>query len=150
VKTISFSRGRNFFVREISSGLSTIHEEARTLFAMLLRNELDVVRQARVSEIVSSAKLEWLLRFEKSVKAVSESAALPRKIFFTSDTDMSSIFSDLITTSKPELLLEGSFDVQYLDQLIVSKFVSFETEVTRDPFIVIEALFAEKILKQHT
>lgn len=150
VKTVSFSRGKNYFIREISSELRTIHEEAKTLFTMFLQKELDAERQTRVAEIVTLAKTEWLTRFEKAATSTSENVALPRKIFFTTDADIEPIFSELIPTARPELLREGSFEVQYLDQLIVSKFVSFETEVNRDPFIVIEALFAEKILNQHS
>ena len=46
--------------------------------------------------------------------------------------------------------MDAVFDVQYLDQHIVSKFVTFETEVIRDPFIVVETLFAQKLIKQHS
>lgn len=149
VKTVSFSRGGNFFIREISAGLRTVHEEAKTLFSMFLRGELDSTREGRVAEIIALGKTEWLARFEKAINIVSENGALPQKIFFTTDANLAPIFSELISSAKPELLRERSFDVQYLDQLIVSKFVSFETEITRDPFIAIEALLAEKILRQH-
>ena len=150
VKTISFPRGKNFFIRQISSGFSTIHEEASTLFSMFIRRELDASREERVTTIVATAKSEWLTRFEKALKTVADGGAPPRKIFFTTDTEIEPIFSEVISATQTDLLPEGSFDVQYLDQHIVSRFVSFEPEIMRDPFIVVEALFAEKILKQHT
>lgn len=149
-RTVSFPRGKNFFIREISARLRTVHEEATTLFSMFLRGELDAVRSAEVSGIVTQVKEEWLTRFEKAVTTLAENGVPPRKIFFTTDADISPLFLDLIANAKSELLMGAQFEVQYLDQHIVSKFVSFNTEITRDPFIVIEALLAEKLLKQHT
>lgn len=149
VRTLSFPSGKNFFIREISSSMRTIHEEATTLFSMYLRGELDSIRRSQVESVIKRVKEDWLSRIEKSVTNVSDGEALPGKIFFTSDTDVSSFFIDILKSAKPELLITDGFDVQYLDQLIVEKFVSFGTEVIRDPFVVVEALFAEKILKQN-
>ena len=39
------------------------------------------------------------------------------------------------------------FNVQYLESLIVAQFATFDTGVVRDPFLVIEALLAAKVLK---
>ena len=149
-RTLSFPRGKNFFIREISSRLRTVHEEATTLFSMFLRGELDEKKSAQVKEVVEQVEKEWLTRFEKAITVLAENGAPPRKIFFTTDADISSLFSALITKAQSDLLDGASFEVQYLDQLIVSKFVSFQTEVIRDPFIVVEALLAEKLLGQHT
>lgn len=148
--TISFPRGKNFFIREISARLRTVHEEASTLFAMFLRNELEDTQRTQIAGIVLSTGEEWLTRFEKAMATLSENRALPRKIFFTADTDVMPLFSGLIAKAKSELLMDAEFEVQYLDHPAVSKFVSFETEVIRDPFIAIEALLAKKIIEQHT
>lgn len=147
VSTVSFPRGKNFIIREISACLRTVHEEATTLFLMFLRGDLHDAQHTQIAEIVARAEKEWLTRFEKTIAVFSEKRILPNKIFFTVDTDVVPLFSSLLLKSKHST--DVPFNVQYLDQLIVSKFVSFETEVVRDPFIVIEALLAEKILKQH-
>lgn len=147
--TVSFPRGKNFFIREISARLRTVHEEATTLFSMFLRGELDTARYADVSKIVEAAEVEWIERFEKAITLLAENGAPPRKIFFTTDAEISSRFLSLIPKAKSGILADAEFEVQYLDQLIVSKFVSFDTEVIRDPFIVVEALLAEKLLGQH-
>lgn len=149
-RTVSFPRGKNFFIREISARFRTVHEEATTLFSMFLRGELDSTRHIEVSGIVGAAESEWLERFEKAITVLAENGAPPRKIFFTTDAEISSRFLELISKAKSELLADGEFEVQYLDQLIVSKFVSFDTEVIRDPFIVVEALLAQKLIEQHT
>lgn len=150
VGTMSFSRGKNFFIREISAQLRTVHEEAATLFAMFLRDELDAVQQAKIAVIVAHTEDEWMMRFKKAVVILKGNGMLPLKVFFTADADIAPLLSRLISTEKLELLKGTSLDVQYLDQYIVAKFVSFDAEVTRDPFIIVEALLAEKLLEQHT
>lgn len=150
VGTVAFPRGKNFFIREISTQLSTIHEEASTLFSMFLRKELSSDKHLAVEAIVSKAGDEWVSRLEKAIQALSENEAVPHKVFYTTDSDVAGLFSWLMSKVKKELLLHGPFDVQYIDKMIVSSFVTFEPEVVRDPFIVIEALLAEKIVSQHT
>ncbi|MFA5997130.1 MAG: hypothetical protein WC791_01420 [Candidatus Paceibacterota bacterium] len=146
--TLSFPYGRNFIIREISMRMRTVHEEAASLFAMFLRNELDDARRAPISEIIEWAKKEWLIRFEKTVAALSAGGTTPNKIYFTIDSDIEPLFSSTIRSAKSELLVNGGFDVQYLDQLIVSKFVVSDPGITRDPFIVTEVLFAQKMTEQ--
>lgn len=148
--SVSFPRGKNFIIREISIQFHTIHEEAATLFAMYLRKELPSAKHALVEAVVLRAEKEWLTRFEKALATLAGSGMLSHKVFFTTDLDISELFSNLITKAEAGSLLSESFEVRYIDQLIVSKFVSFESEVFRDPFIVIEALLAEKIVFQHT
>lgn len=149
MKTLSFTLGKNFFIREISSRQRTIHEEAATLFSMFLRGELGSRERLLVQEIVIQSEKEWIIRFVKVVKTLTENGAIPSKIFFTTDPDVSEFFARVIAKAKANLLIEGEFDVQYLDQHIVSKFVSFQTEVIRDPFIAVEAILAEKLVAQH-
>lgn len=149
VKNASFSRGKNFFIREISARLRTVHEEATTLFAMYLRGELDNARSAQIGGILAQAQEEWQARFKKAIVSIMESRSYPRKVFFTSDTDIAPLFASLIEKGKPDIFKEVASDVQYIDNLIVSKFVTFESGVVRDPFIVIEALLSKKIIEQH-
>ncbi|HAT68375.1 MAG: hypothetical protein A2481_03190 [Candidatus Yonathbacteria bacterium RIFOXYC2_FULL_47_9] len=145
---VSFSRGKNFFVREISSGEHTLHEEAATLFRMFLRDELEGKKRSHVGDIVAQGKDEWITRFKKSLTSFTEVGMLPHKVFFTADADMASFFTGLINTLQPESLAGEGFEVAYLDQLVVTKFVTFESEVVRDPFIVVEALLAGKLIIQ--
>lgn len=149
VGTISFPLGKNFFIREISTRLNTVHEEAMTLLLMFLREELHSAQYLQIADTVAKAEKEWLARFENSITTIARKGVLPHKIFFTTDSDTMPLFSKLIKKAKSELLADTSFDAQYLDQLIVSKFVSFGAGVTRDPFIVVEALLAGKVLGQH-
>jgi len=150
VETSSFPLGRNFFIREISSELRTVHEEASTLFAMFARNELDEKRRVVLERILTRAEGQWRARFIKAADRLFKNRASSHRVFFTSDADTAPLFSKIIESSKTEHPLVLPIEAFYLDRAIVSNFVTFETEVTRDPFIVIESLLALKLIEQHT
>ncbi len=144
---LSFPRGKNFFIREISAHFWTMHEEASTLFSMFLKDTLDAKRRATVSNIVLRSRSEWITRFEKVLTVLAKEGVIPHTVFLTSDSDVSRLFTDLINGAKSDSLMTNSFEARYLDELIVAKFVSFESGAIRDPFLVVEALFVDKLIK---
>lgn len=146
--TTSFSRGKNFFVREVSTGEHTLHAEAVTLLGMFLRDELEGKKRDHVGGVIAKSNEEWVTHFVRSLASFANIGTLPRKVFFTADADVAGFFTGLINAAHPDLLMGEGFEVEYLDQLIVAKFVNFESEVVRDPFIVVETLLAEKIMMQ--
>ena len=147
VRSASFSRGKNFLIREISSELNTSNEEAETLFDMFLRGTLEKESRTKVQDTIERSKKEWTLYFGKILQSFStETSLLPEIVFFTSDPDVAELFGRLINAYRSELVLGGLFEARYLNKFMISKYVSFDSEVIRDPFLVIEALFAKKLL----
>lgn len=146
--TTSFSRGKNFFVRDISTEEYTLHAEANTLFGMFLRDELEAKKRDRIGGTVTRGGDEWVARLEKSLASFTNVGMLPRKIFFTADTEVAGFFMGLINKVRSELWVGEGVQVAYLDQQMVSKFVTFDKEIVRDPFIAVEALLAGKIMIQ--
>ncbi len=145
--TVSSPRGKNFFIREISAHFCTMHEEASTLFSMFLKDTLDSKRRGTVSNIVLRSRAEWIMRFENALTVLEKGGVIPRTVFFTSDGDVSRFFKGLINGAKSDSLMSNSFEARYLNELIVAKFVSFESRVMRDPFLVVEALLVNKLIK---
>lgn len=148
IGSTSFPRGKNFFVREISAALKTPHGAALTLFNMFFHDMLDSKKKAAVSEAIQKGKTDWTHRFEKGVNTLIKEGVNPHKIFFSADADVAPFFRDILEKSKETGGTKLDFDVQYLDQEIVSRFVTCESEVMRDPFLTIEALLARKINSQ--
>lgn len=150
VGTVSFSRGKNFFVRAISAEFKTLHEEASALLGMFLRDALNGKSREAVAAVVRRGYTEWSTRFEKSLVALTKESQTPPAVFFTSDSDVMTLFEGLINKLMPmtDSHEENSPKVQYIDHFIVTPFATFETGMIRDPFLAIEALFAEKLNKQ--
>lgn len=146
--TVSFSYGKNFFIREISTGLHVPHEEATSLLNMFISDTLSISKQNDIKNIVERAENEWLVRFERALATLSREGGIPHKVFFTSDIEVADLFSGILGKSKIESRHGTVFDTTYLNRSIVAKFASFESEVVRDPFLVVEALLAAKVISQ--
>lgn len=149
VGTVSFPFGKNFFIREISSALRTPHEEAASLFNMFLEDTLEASKRKKIGETIAYAEEEWLKRLGKSLTELALQGALSRKVFFTADANMAGLFLKLIPRVRSEALINIALEIQNLDQLILANFVTFDTEVVRDPFIVVEVLLATKVINPH-
>lgn len=146
--TVTFPRGKNFFIREISAQFRMPHETAASVLNMVLGGTLDSKRQEEVEQLLARIQNDWLERFEKALASLASSGTMPRKIFFMADADTASIFTESLGRAKIPHNERSMFEVQYLDQLILGKFVSFDTGVVRDPFLIAEALLLTKVVPQ--
>lgn len=146
VETMLFPRGKNFFIREISIKKRTSHEEAASLFALFLRGELKEAGQQEIENIVARNREEWRTRFEKALSTSPSYRAPIRKIFFTTDADSKQLFEQLIVSAQAKTLDAKNLEVCYLDHTVLANLATIASEVTRDPFLILEALFAKKLL----
>lgn len=145
-ETILFPRGKNFFIREISNKKKTSHEEAASLFSLFLRDELGAGEKHMIENIIKHSRDEWRERFEKALDIPLAYFTPVRKVFFTADADSKKLFEELVASSRARMLDKNACEVCYLDYAILSNFVTFASGVTRDPFLMLEALFAKKML----
>jgi hypothetical protein len=148
--TVTFPRGKNFFIREISSQFRMPHEAAASVLSMYLGGTLDPVRQKETELLMERTQKDWLERFEKTLSTLSNAGTLSRKIYFTADPETSALFSAMLAKANGPNVAKKPFDIQYLDELIFGKFVHFESGVVRDSFLTVEALLAAKVVPQLT
>jgi hypothetical protein len=113
---------------------------------MYIRGELTGEKKNTVNDIVSRSRIEWLDRFEKALAILAGEGTLPRTVFFLADADVAAFFSEIIQGAQTKFLLNNGFEPRFLDGLITMQFVSFESGVTRDPFLVVLSLLAHKEL----
>lgn len=142
--SVSFPRGKNAFIREISLRLSTPHEEAATLFRMFLKHELALEKQNEIAGIVTVASLAWAERFKKALAALGRGPMLPSKIFFTADIETKEFFTELIERVADDFFGGKRSIVWYIDHTALADTVSYESGAMRDPFLSLEALFFQK------
>lgn len=145
-ETMLFPRGKNFFIREISNKKKTTHEEATSLFSLFLRDELGANEKQVVENIIEHSRDEWRERFEKALDIPLLYLTPVRKVFFTADADSKKLFEELISSSHARILDKNGCEVCYLDYATLANFATFASGVTRDPFLMLEALFAKKML----
>lgn len=145
-ETMLFPRGKNFFIREISNKKKTSHEEALSLFSLFLRDELGVNEKRVIENIINHSRDEWRERFEKALDIPLLYLTPVRKVFFTADADSKKLFEELIVSSHARILDKNACEVCYLDYAILANYVTFASGVNRDPFLMLEALFAKKMI----
>lgn len=145
IESASFPRGKNFFVREISAQLKTPHEAALTLFNMFFHNMLDTKKKVILDDVVGKGRTEWMRRFQKSTASLRKEGPLPQRVFVSVDTDVAPFFTELIKEAGKTGDNSVDFDVQCLDQEMLSQYITYESEIARDPFLIVEALLAGKI-----
>lgn len=145
-ETMLFPRGKNFFIREISNKKKTSHEEAVSLFSLFLRDELGAGEKQMIENIIKHSRDEWRERFEKALDIPLVYFTPVRKVFFTADADSKKLFEELVASSHARMLDKNGCEVCYLDYATLSNFVTFASGAMRDPFLMLEALFAKKML----
>lgn len=142
--SVSFPRGKNMFIREISFRCHTPHEEAATLFRMFLRHELTPEKQEEIQQIVINTSSILVERIKKALEALERGTMLPSTIFFTADSETKEFFTELLSRTTGEFLSGKQVNVQYLDHEALADTVSYESGVTRDPFLALATLFFQK------
>lgn len=144
VGTVSFPRGKNFFIREIANKRGAPHEEAASIFGMFLRNELSLPQREEVKSITARASAEWIARLQKAVTALSPEGVATHTVFFTADAELKSFFEELLRTGEIATLDAKDRNVWYLDHTETREFVVWDSGVKKDAFLALEALFAQK------
>lgn len=146
VKSILFPLGKNFIIRRIANEMNTTPQEAKSLMRMMNVDKNSEETKTHLENILLKVKKEWLGSFTQNIATLSKEYSTPNTIFFTADSDIAKWFGSFL--GKEEftqiLLADDVFDVVFLDIKLLEKFCSFKSGVLRDPFIVLEAIFANK------
>jgi len=147
MKTVSFPAGKNFLIRRIASGLSTVPAEAVSLFELYRQNQVQDSVRAKLENILATAERDWIASLIKSLQGLSE-VALPRNLYFTSDTEISAWITETLSKAGFEGLnmSDITFDVQFLGDELIEPFVEFKGGVRRDSFLAIESIFGQRII----
>ncbi len=146
--TITFPRGKNFIVREISSRFNMPHEAATSVLNMFLGGALDSKRHNEILALMTKVESDWLARFEKTLTSLGASGIVSRKIFFMSDIDVAELFTGILGKAKVPLSANKNFDIQSIEPAVLEKFATSDPGTVRDPFLVTETLLAAKVVPQ--
>ena len=146
VKTASFPLGENFIVRSVASGMNTTFGEVKSLLNMHIAGKDDGTLSNKLDDVLSIAQKKWLQEFKDTAARVSEGTPLPSTIFFTADIGIAHLFEDAIKEGGigQFTTVDEIFDIRFLSPNLLAKFCSFKDGVEKDPFIILEAIFADR------
>ncbi len=149
LESISFPAGKNMLIRALVAGMKTAPAAAQTELKLYLENKSNYEHREQVEKILSTAAKEWLVFFEDAISQFSTEFPIPRTIFYTADDDVMKWFEEAIkeTNFAKFSKEEGTFIVRSLGNSFLSKFVQVLEPDFQDPFLAIEAMFANKFSK---
>lgn len=149
LETTSFPLGKNFLLRRIASGLNTVPEEVASLWSMHREGKTSDAVKEKIDRILEESKSEWLKSLNQALRGISDDIVLPGVIFFTADADIASWFSDCLASSElGEFTGTGlPFDVIFLATVTMDKFSTRNPQTEKDSFIMVESLFADRVVK---
>jgi hypothetical protein len=146
VESLSFSLGENFLLRTLSSCFNTVSDEALTNLKLYIENKSAEGVNKKMVGFMAHAEKEWVDAFKKNLAALSHYTVVPSKIFVITDAPFYEWFTSIMKkTDYAGISFAGqSMDVEVLNPAVLGKFVEFDLNVSRDIFIIIDALFAKQ------
>ncbi len=142
VQSISFPIGKNLLLRRLSKHLGRSMQESATLCMLYMEDKIENKMKEACAKILNESKGEWLGAFQRTLMSMTSELSLPDTILLTVDSDIAPWFVEL--TSHEEFhqysLSEKEFKVVQLKPELFHEKLSFKEGVSRNPFIMIEAL----------
>lgn len=149
VETLSSPFGKHFILRSIASGLDTTLEEALSSLALFQDKKMINDAGMKMQKILSGCRKEWEKAFVEQLSSLSAHTVLPQHIFLVTDEPFTLWFEHVVKrgTYGNIPIIGGEFSVEALKTEVLAKFGSFDLDVPRDVFIILEALFVHKTSK---
>lgn len=155
VQSVSFPKGRNFMLRELSSGLDRSVDESITICTLYVEGKVEESLRSACEKILGQVKNSWLSDFQKSLFSVSNELSVPDKVFLTCHADVAPWFVETIRREEFQqyTLTEKEFSVVLLDGQFFHDDIVHTNGVLRNPFIMMETLFLARVAhdaREHT
>jgi hypothetical protein len=138
---VSFPKGTRGIMTSIRETFAISNREAKSLFHLYLTDRLETSKHKKIQSIVSREVKEWYTEYEKAIKTFVKNKTIPTKGFITVDEEFAQVFS-----FKEKLLAnEAPLLVQMIHGATFSLYVKPEHVTYRNPFIMLESFFINRI-----
>lgn len=146
-ETATFPFGKRTILRTLSRALSTTPDEALSLIRLSDEKRLSHTHTDRVGKALSDSGDEWVAAFEKTLSGLADRVAIPHKLFLSADDDLLPYFTALVKKEgfAQFTLTDEPFSVFPLSSAALYDLCAFEREAPRDPFLMMESAFAQKL-----
>ena len=142
-ESISFPMGCNFMIRGVARGLGVTLEEAKSMFSLYRDGHAVGSTAQNIEPVIGQLRTEWLNKFQESLAKLSNDVSIPAKIFLAIDKEFFDFFESVIKTEQfnQYTLTESKFQITPLGTEAFTEAVGFESNVSRDPFMIIGAIY---------
>src|SRR3989344_692836 len=145
--SVSYPLGRNFFARTLAREAGVSFDEAFSFLAVHTKEEGNDALAARFRPALLQLESQWMKQFEESLTHIAGEAFLPHSVFVAADSVVSPWVKRGIQNEElyQYTLAAKPFVVNVADATALAPRVVFGPGVEKDPFLMIDALFLEKI-----
>lgn len=147
--SISFSLGRNFMIRGISSVLDCSLDEAISYLSLYKDGHVEDSTLKKIEPVINKLKMEWLKKFQEALVDLSNDISIPSTIFLTVDQGLVDFFTETIKSEQfnQYTLTESKFKVVFLGIQALIDVALFKSNTTRDSFLTIESIYINRFLR---
>lgn len=146
LESISFPGGKNMLIRALIEKLKTTPTLAVSELELYSAQKLTPARAEQIESALNETTKTWQTLFNNALRQFAKEFPIPRAIFYTADDNMSEWFERAIKETSLTRFAEekGVFVVRSLGNAFLRKFVHIAEPDFQDPFLAIEAIFANK------
>lgn len=149
-ETATFPMGKNYVIRKVAHSLKVSPIEATSLLNVYNSGKASKTAQDRIRHALDKTKDEWRNLFKDTVSKLGEGEYIPPVIFLTADDTLASWFVSVLKSEDNDTELtaadsESDTVVNLIDHKVLEHYVHASTEARKDPFLLINTLFANKI-----
>jgi hypothetical protein len=146
--SISYPLGRNFMIRRVAETLNCSLSEAKSFISLYKDGHAEKSVEEKLEPIISKLKVEWLKGFQESLVSLSDNISVPSTIFITVDQELEGFFEEIIKTEQfnQYTFTESEFKIIFLNTETLHGIATFEGNVVRDPFLIIESIYINRFI----
>jgi len=144
---LSFSKGKNYLIREMAKRMGTVFAEASSALDVYQNGQASPVLKNRIEGSLNEIKKDWLVSFKEAISRITETVFLPENFFILGDDPTDAIFVDFIEKENMiELSLsQKNFDVIFVDNSILVNTSPARQKLPSNLFIFVESYYCDKI-----
>ncbi len=147
--TASFPFGKNTIIRQIAKSFKVSMEIAQSELNMYLSKKIDNEIYESIQSLMEDLEKEWSIYFEDALLTLSPNMILPKKIFMTTDAEVSSIFMDFLKPSRSDATFgfRKSIEVVHVDEATLSGSYQNNFKIPISESTIILAIFHNKLIR---
>lgn len=148
LETTTFPVGKRTILRALASTLSTTPDEALSLIRLTDEKRLSETHTSRIEGALSNAGGLWRSAFEKTLSGIANHASIPSTLFLSADDNLLPYFGSLVKKESfaQFTMTDEPFSIFPLSGAVLHDVCRFEASLSRDPFLMLGAAFAKKLL----
>lgn len=149
LQSISFPEGKNVLIRALVERMKTTPALAISELELYSSHRSTPEHAKAIEEVLGQTTKDWQASFRDALARFAKEFPIPRAIFYTADDNITEWFERAIreTNFKQFAQEEGVFIVRSLGNTFLGKFVHLLEPDLEDPFLAIETIFANKLMK---